>query len=189
MRLDEKTVKFTNQEGHEPNFEQTQNLIASDKEGEICISGPSVFSGYLDVLKDPFIELEGKQWYRSGDRGYIESDGTLVLTGRLKRFVKLGAEMVSLGGLEEDILQIGKNKALIKEVEGATVAVVASGRESEKPQLILFVIFPIEREDLNSALKQMGHGRLIKFSEVRQLEEIPLTGTGKVHYRMLEEML
>lgn len=169
---------------------ETGEVLEGAQEGEICIYGPSVFKGYIGVKKDPFIKRKGKLWYRSGDRGRIEADGTLVLTGRLKRFVKMGGEMISLGGLEEDLLAICKEKELLPEkLDGVPLAVAALGRESDKPQLVLFSTFSADRDTLNSALREMGHGRLIKIAEVRVLGEIPLTGTGKTHYRMLEEML
>lgn len=169
---------------------ETEEVLEQGQTGEVCIHGPSVFSGYLGVKKDPFIKRKGKLWYRSGDRGRVEPDGTLVLTGRLKRFVKMGGEMISMGGLEEDLLKICREMGAVDgKKEGVPLAVAAIGRESEKPQLVLFTTFDVDREALNSALRKMGHGRLIKLAEVRKLDEIPMTGTGKTHYRMLEEML
>lgn len=169
---------------------ETEEVLEKGQEGEICIHGPSVFKGYIGVKKDPFIKRKGKLWYRSGDRGRVESDEVLVLTGRLKRFVKAGGEMVSLGGLEEDLREICKNNKLISEgFEKTPLAVVSASRESEKLQMILFSTFSVDRDTLNTYLREMGHGRLIKIAEIRVLEEIPLTGTGKTNYRMLEEML
>jgi len=169
---------------------ETEEVLEEGAVGEICIHGPSVFSGYIGVDRNPFIKRKGKKWYRSGDRGRIDSDGTLILTGRLKRFVKIGGEMISMGGLEEDLLKICREKGYFQgKKEGIPLAVVTLGRESEKPQLVLFTIFDLDRDALNTALREMGHGRLIKISEVRKIEEIPTTGTGKTQYRMLEEML
>jgi long-chain-fatty-acid--[acyl-carrier-protein] ligase len=169
---------------------ESNEVLPQGKEGEVCISGPNVFAGYLGVKKDPFIELEGKRWYRSGDRGILDEQGNLIITGRLTRFVKIGGEMVSLGGLEEDIAKIASEKGWApKQTNGATLAVCAHGIESEKPQIVLFATFDVERDELNSLLRESGLGRLVKIAEIRKLEEIPLTGTGKIHYRLLDEML
>ena len=169
---------------------ETNSPLPNEKEGEICIHGPSVFDGYLGVPTDPFIEMDGKKWYKSGDRGVLEQDGTLVITGRLKRFVKIGAEMISLGGLEEEVEQIALDqKWLPNKPEGKTFAVVASGSESEKPQMILFSTIDLDRDELNKQLRERGQSRLVKIHEVRKLNEIPLTGTGKTHYRLLDELL
>jgi long-chain-fatty-acid--[acyl-carrier-protein] ligase len=164
------------------NGEQT-GAVPGGEEGEICISGPSVFNGYLDTPHNPFIVHEGKRYYRSGDRGKIDFDGTVILTGRLKRFVKIGGEMVSLAGLEEEIGKILN----LSSSEGPAVAITAREGGGEKSQIILFTTLDISKEDLNLKLRESGYGRIVKISEVCKVEQIPLTGTGKTNYRLLDE--
>ena len=169
---------------------EKENVLSTSEEGEVCIHGPNVFEGYLGVKKNPFIEIEGKKWYRSGDRGYLDEKGNLIITGRLTRFLKIGAEMISLGGLEEDLIKITKEKGWTPtKINGPILAVTSYGFESEKPQIVVFATFDFDREEMNRALKETGHGGLVKIAEIRKLEEIPLTGTGKIHFRMLDEML
>jgi long-chain-fatty-acid--[acyl-carrier-protein] ligase len=165
--------------------------LAQGQEGEICIAGPSVFKGYLSNPEiHPFIEMNHKKWYRSGDRGIIDETGTLILLGRLKRFVKIGGEMVSLGGLEQDIAEIAKEKNWYNPgVEGPQCALIAaSGSDQDKVSLVLFTVFPTTAEEINLALRQKGVGSLAKISAVKHTDQIPLTGTGKTHYRSLEEL-
>lgn len=161
------------------------------QDGEICILGPSVFHGYLDNPRNPFLELEGRKWYRSGDRGHIDADGSLVLSGRISRFMKIGGEMISIGGLEDELLRLAHEKKWVSEVkEGAhPLAVAIDEKESEKPLIILFTTFPVDKEVVNLALRECGYGRLIKIADVRILEQIPVTGTGKIHYRALDEIV
>lgn len=160
------------------------------QEGEIGISGPSVFHGYLGKPRDPFVIIDNKRWYASGDWGLIDEQGHLILVGRLKRFVKIGGEMVSLGGLEEELLRLAvERKWICGTEEGPPLAVSAKEKEVEKPILVLFTTFPISKEEVNAALKESGYGRIIKIGEVCRVKQIPLTGTGKTHYRLLEEIL
>jgi long-chain-fatty-acid--[acyl-carrier-protein] ligase len=169
---------------------ETEAIIEDGKDGEVCIAGPNVFNGYLGIKKDPFILLKGKKWYRSGDRGHLDPDGTLILTGRLKRFVKIGGEMVSLGGLEDDLLQICiERKWLPEKSELPQLATGVKDREGEKPQIILFSIVDLNRDEINRALKDLGHGSIVKVSEVRKVDAIPVTATGKVQYRALDDMI
>lgn len=164
-------------------------VLGNDQEGEICIFGPNVFKGYIGVKKDPFIEIEGKKWYRSGDRGVLDKTGNVIITGRLSRFLKIGGEMVSLGGLEEDLVKIAKEKGWAPQKdEGPFLAVVSTGFESEKPQIVVFSKTDLDKEELNRILKEKGSGRLVKISDIKKVDEIPVTGTGKIHYRLLEEM-
>ena len=167
----------------------TAALLEDGKEGEVCIAGPNVFNGYLGEKKDPFITLKGKRWYRSGDRGRIDPDGTLILTGRLKLFVKIGGEMVSLGGLEEDLLKICIEKGWLKAKPEVQLATAVKDREGEKPLIVLFSLVDLNRDELNRALKELGHGSIVKVSEVRKVDAIPVTATGKVQYRSLEDLL
>lgn len=169
---------------------ETGALLPHGTEGEICIRGKSVFAGYIGHPTDPFILIKGLSWYRSGDRGSVDSEENLILSGRLKRFVKIGGEMVSLGGLEEEILRLAFEKKWQKDpTEGPALAISAHGKESDKPLIILFTTFDIAKEEVNAALKESGYGRIVKIGEVRRLAEIPLTGTGKTHYRLLDEMV
>lgn len=169
---------------------ETHELLPAKKEGEICVFGPNVFHGYLGDRPSPFIKIDGKNWYRSGDRGYLDEEGNLFLSGRLKRFIKIGGEMVSLGGLEEELLKLAHSRQWIKESKDVPqLAVAVREKDSEKPLIVLIATFPVSTEDVNQALKDSGYGRLVKIAEVKQVKEIPLTGTGKTHYRLLDEIV
>jgi long-chain-fatty-acid--[acyl-carrier-protein] ligase len=166
----------------------TGTPLPQGEEGEVCISGPTVFSGYLGGKPDPFIEYEGKKWYRSGDCGFLDADGTLILSGRLKRFVKVGGEMLSLGGMEEELIRLAREKKWVAlDQEGPYLAVSAKEKESDRPQVILYTTFEVDRDQVNAALKESGHGRIAKIATVQRVQEIPLTGTGKIHHRLLDE--
>lgn len=99
--------------------------------------------------------------------------------------------MVSLSGLEEELIRLCDQKgwAESKQEEGPPLAVAAAEQQSEKPHIVVFSTFQVSKDQINDALRESGFGRIIKVTDVRQLEQIPLTGTGKVQYRALEEML
>lgn len=162
--------------------------VPNGQEGEVCIAGPNVFSGYLGNPRNPFITVHDQRWYASGDRGLINDQGYLILSGRLKRFVKIGGEMISLGGLEEELMRLARERRWVTgHEEGPPLAISVREKETDKPAIVLYTTFAITKEDVNSALKESGMGRIVKISEVRTLEQIPLTGTGKTHYRLLDE--
>lgn len=168
---------------------ETRQPVLVGQEGEICIAGPNVFKGYINQDKDPFFTLEGKCYYLSGDLGFLDQEGCLHISGRLKRFVKIGGEMIGLSGLEEELSRLAKEKNWVtQERPGPYLAMGVRSQESDKPQLVLFTTFPIAKEDVNAALKQSGFGRIVKIARIKMLEEIPLTGTGKTHYRYLDEL-
>lgn len=59
-------------------------------EGEVAISGANVTPGYINndkANRESFATKDGERWFRTGDRGRLDEDGYLVLTGRLKELV------------------------------------------------------------------------------------------------------
>lgn len=168
---------------------ETQELLHEGAEGEICVSGPNVFRGYLGSQKSPFIEMEGKSWYRTGDIGYLDPSGRLILSGRLKRFTKFGGEMISLGAIEEVL-----NEELIKRGQPKTelpmLAVCSYEKDDQKPEIIVFTTSDLmNREVANEILNNAGFSKLIKVSQVRKIGEIPILGTGKVNHRHLQTLI
>jgi len=168
---------------------ETHALLKSGEEGELCVRGPNIFRGYLGDVASPFIEIEGEQWYRTGDIGYFEPSGNLVLSGRLKRFTKLGGEMVSLGAIEDalnkELLQRGVTNA-----DTPSLAVCAIEKPDQKPEIVVFTTSnALDREGANEILNKAGLSRLIKIAQVQQVKEIPLLGTGKTNYRQLQTLI
>ncbi len=164
--------------------------LSEGSEGEFCIWGDGVFDGYLNVQSDPFIMIDGKRWYRSGDIGRIDGQKNIYLIDRLKRTIKIGGEMISLAHVEQELLHATKDFFRYTSFElgsGPYLALVAT--RSEKPELVLFTVIDLSVEEVNRALRESGASRLVKIARTITVPLIPLTGTGKVHYRELEEKL
>lgn len=166
---------------------ETLQLLPPGSDGEICVRGPNIFNGYLGNPRSPFIELNGKKWYRTGDLGYLNSNQCLILSGRLKRFTKLGGEMISLGAIE-DVL----SKHFIKEGKISpnipSLAIIADEREEGKPKLMLFTIIDVDKDEVNQILINSGFSNLVKISGVKRVDDIPLMGAGKTDYRTLQAL-
>lgn len=164
---------------------ETLELLPERTDGEICVRGPNIFNGYLGNPRTPFIEIAGKKWYRTGDLGHLDESGNLILSGRLKRFTKLGGEMISLGGIEEVLIKefISQNRI---STDISSLALVAEETEEGKPRLILFATFDLHKDEVNQLLQEKGFSNLIKISDVKKVEEIPIMGAGKTDYRKLQ---
>jgi long-chain-fatty-acid--[acyl-carrier-protein] ligase len=170
------TLKLVHPETHEDTPQGSQGLI--------LVQGPTIFPGYLESELNPFITIRGERWYNTGDLGRLEN-GALVITGRLKRFVKIAGEMVSLGAVEESL------QKHIPSLEGApSVALLTKGTEGDsRPSLVLFASSPLSTEQANEILKADGFPHLVHISEVRKVKEIPLLGSGKTDYQALKAMV
>ncbi len=164
--------------------EVTQRVPAGTP-GMLIVRGPSVFGGYLGEARSPFVEFEGKHWYRTGDLVVEEPDGNMVFRGRLKRFVKLGGEMISLPAIEAVL-----ERQLVPEnetAEGPVLAVESSANE-EHPEIVLFTTREIDRATANRFIREANLSGLHNISRVLRLERIPVLGTGKTDYRALRAL-
>ena len=160
------------------------------KQGLVLARGPNVFRGYLDSsLTSPFIHLDGKSWYLTGDLGYLDERGYLTLSGRLKRFVKIGGEMVSLTAIEETLQHMGPQKGWQLDPELPSLAACAVESEGKKSEIHLFTIFDTTVDVANQILRESGMSNIIKIRSVKKVHFIPLLGTGKIDYRRLSAKL
>ena len=72
--------------------------------GEVAIRGGSVTSGYENNA-EANAEAFTDGWFRTGDEGYLDEDGYLFLTGRLKEIINRGGEKVSPREIDEVLLR------------------------------------------------------------------------------------
>ena len=145
----------------------------------IYVAGPFVFEGYLDPkLESPFEFFPSdfpsskhdtnQKFYKTGDLGFLDKDGYLHISGRLKRFVKVAGEMISLPALEEVLLRKYGSE------EEAVLAVEAKEYGDGSVKFVLFSIRALEISEINAYLHAQGIANLVKISEVILLDAIPL---------------
>jgi acyl-CoA synthetase (AMP-forming)/AMP-acid ligase II len=124
--------------GHPDNTE-----LKVGEEGEICVKMGPVTSGYefrehMDA--DPNIEAFGDGWLRTGDKGWLDTDGYCYLSGRFKEIINRAGEKISPFEVEEALRQHEAIKDIIAfsvphETTGETVGVVVVQKEGQKVNL------------------------------------------------------
>jgi acyl-CoA synthetase (AMP-forming)/AMP-acid ligase II len=79
-------------------------LLPSPRPGEIVIKGGNVTAGYEN---NPAANSSSftNGWFRTGDQGYLDPEGYLFLTGRLKEIINRGGEKVSPREVDEVLLE------------------------------------------------------------------------------------
>jgi long-chain-fatty-acid--[acyl-carrier-protein] ligase len=163
---------------------ETLQPVAHGERGMLLVRGASVFSGYLRYAgESPFVEYQGQTWYRTCDLVRLDQHEQLVFCGRLKRFVKLGGEMISLPAIE-GVLERALGAA---SEEGPCIAVEATS--GDHPELVLFTTIDLARDVVNRHLRDAGLSALHNIRQIRRLESIPLLGSGKTDYRALKALL
>ena len=130
-----------------------------------------------------FEELNGKNWYITGDLAELDQSGAIVFHGRLKRFLKAGGEMISLPALEEPFA-----KKYPPTDEGPRVAV--EGIETpDGRRIVLFTTEDISLRDANALLQAEGFRGVMRLDDVKKLDKLPVLGTGKTDYKVLRGMI
>ncbi|WP_111446547.1 AMP-binding protein [Breznakibacter xylanolyticus] len=152
-------------------------------EGMIVVKGESVFKGYVDpALESPFVCIQGSDYYKTGDLGHLDDEGYLFITGRLKRFIKIGGEMISLPAIESVLLEkYGDPDSVMLAVEGSDAP--------PSPQIIVFSVRPLNLPEINETLRNAGFSAIVKIHDLVVIPEIPLLGTGKTDYKVLKGMV
>jgi long-chain-fatty-acid--[acyl-carrier-protein] ligase len=152
--------------------------------GMLHVGGPTVFPGYIGYDgPSPFKEIDAKRWYVTGDLAKVDEDGYIHFSGRMKRFLKAGGEMISLPALEEPFA-----KQYPPTEEGPRVA-VEGVETAEGRRIVLFTTEPLNVRDANAHLFQEGFRGVMRLDEVRQVDKIPVLGTGKTDYKVLRAQI
>ena len=161
----------------------TSKEIMSWEQWMIYVKWKSIFSWYLDSnLEKPFEEIHGELYYKTGDLGKLDTDNFLTITGRLKRFVKIAWEMVSLPYVEW-VLREKYNPWDTLEMA------VEALEEDGKVKICLFSVNSTSWKEVNHYLRERGVTNLIRISEVIKVDEIPVLWTGKTDYKVLKAMI
>lgn len=106
----------------------------------------------------------------------------LTFCGRLKRFIKLSGEMISLPAIEEVL----SPHFTTDRDEGPAIAVESTPCE-ENPELVLFTVKDTDRATVNIYIRDAGLSALHNIRRVIKCDEIPILGTGKIDYRSLKK--
>jgi malonyl-CoA/methylmalonyl-CoA synthetase len=153
-----------------------ETISGPDTDGEICISGPSLMTGYLIDGGDGRPDAPGET-LRTGDLGRFDSEGYLFITGRLKDVIIRGGENLSPNLIEEAIAAVpgvaaccvvGKAHADLGEVPVAVVV------RQQGPQGSALDHGTIQRA-VGSRLS-----RIHQPAETVFVESLPENATGKI---------
>jgi acyl-[acyl-carrier-protein]-phospholipid O-acyltransferase/long-chain-fatty-acid--[acyl-carrier-protein] ligase len=147
--------------------------------GKIVVKGDGVMQGYLNDVEETSMRIKSG-WYDTGDLGYLDEDGYLWHKGRLKRFVKIGGEMVSLVTVEETL-----NALTPAEVECCAVELPDARRGSK---IVAVTSSEVDSQEVTKKLaKDLPNLALPKMYVT--VSEFPRMGNGKTDFRTLTDLV
>jgi fatty-acyl-CoA synthase len=140
--------------------------------GEIRIGGWSLMHGYLRAEQSAAV-LDERSRMRTGDLGYLDADGFVHFTGRLKNRLRTGGENVSIEEVETVLTRCpGVTAAVVVGVPDARLGEVGYAFVQGRPGLDIDAL----RAHCRSALAKF---KIPRYFELRGPGELPLTGSGK----------
>ncbi len=152
---------------------------AADEVGVVAVTGPNVFRGYRDPRHDAGLWIDcgdGERWLNTGDLGRRDRDGYFWLTGRKKELIIRGGHNIDPAAIEEPLHRhpavqlaaaVGRPDAHAGELPVAYVQLKKGASATES--------------DLTDFLRREITERAALPKHVRVIDEMPLTGVGKIY--------
>jgi acyl-[acyl-carrier-protein]-phospholipid O-acyltransferase/long-chain-fatty-acid--[acyl-carrier-protein] ligase len=154
--------------------------------GRLLLRGPNVMSGYLRADQPGVLAPPEEGWHDTGDIVRIDAEGFVTIAGRVKRFAKVGGEMVSLAVAERIAM------AAYPEYRHAVVA-LPDARRGER--LVLVSDAPpgttegIRREALIEAAHRERLPEIAIPRDIVAVASVPLLGSGKTDYPAVQRLV
>jgi long-chain acyl-CoA synthetase len=157
--------------------------VGLGQEGEICIRGRNVMSGYLNNPQDTEAAFWPGDWFRSGDIGVLDEEGYLFIVDRLKDMIITGGENVYPREVEE---------VLYSHSDIQECAVIGVPDKEWGERVTAFIVLKpgmaFEAEALKSALKkQLAPFKIPK--KFIPVPELPKSPAGKILKRKLKQQV
>ncbi|MBU2550679.1 MAG: AMP-binding protein [Proteobacteria bacterium] len=159
---------------------ETAEELPLDRPGEICARGPQVMRGYLNRPLETAETLRDG-WLHTGDIGYFDEDGYLVIADRKKDMLIYKGYNVYPRELEEILLEHPR-------VRQCAVVGLPHPEAGEIPKA--FVVPAPGATVTESELMDYVNGKVASYKKVRALsfiDALPVSGTGKVLKRVIKE--
>lgn len=164
---------------------ESNERVLPGETGMLLVAGPSIFNGYYQHDgPSPFVDFEGRSWYKTGDLVSQDEDDFLHFQGRLKRFLKAGGEMISLPALEEPFA-----KRFPPDEDGPKVAVEGLETEDGRHIVLFTTQIDVTLRQAGELLLEAGLRGVMRLDEVRHIDQIPVLGTGKTDYKELRKQV
>lgn len=161
---------------------QTGKAQPTGEGGEICIRGFTVMQGYYGLPEETAKALDKDGWLHTGDTGFLDEDGNVHLTGRLKELIIRGGENISPAEIEE-VLE-GDNRIDMCKAVGVP-------DEHYGEEICLCVVLKPDTSCDENELRDLLKAKLADFKIPKYilfLESFPISSTGKVSLQELKQI-
>lgn len=165
-----------------------RNHFGVEHTGEICVAGPQVMLGYKGEQKEQEDNLKfwnGKRWLLTGDIGFMDEHGFLEIRDRKKSLIKVAGHSV----FPKEVEQIMGHNPMVNEVAVAGLPDEKRG-EAVKAWVTLKPEYKEGIDITSDKLKKWCEENMARWkcpTYIEFIKELPITTTGKVQRRELQE--
>ena len=166
--------------------DENLNTLKPNEIGEVYVAGNTLMNGYLNdelASKSTIVNIDGVDYIKTGDLGYIDEEGFLFLKGRMKRMFKIS-------GINVYPSEVEKIATDNEDIHDASLEYFNEG----KPHMVLFVIKNHNslkseeqiKEELMAQLKE----KVLKYSlpnKIVFMNEFPKTNVGKIDHKAFKD--
>ena len=173
---------------------ETSEEKTEGKKGEICFSGPTLMLGYYNKPEatDEIVRIheDGQRWLHTGDIGYIDENGVIYVTGRIKRILATKGK----DGVATKLFPDRIEKAIYQHpaVELCCVVGIPDEERINYPKAFVVTKADVIKDDaLTNELLRLCRDTLPGYmvpEEIEYRSDLPRTPRGKIDYRALQEM-
>ncbi|MEE8304195.1 MAG: AMP-binding protein [Candidatus Tectomicrobia bacterium] len=159
-------------------------VLPPGHEGDLLCRGPQHFAGYYkrpQVTADSFV---GGDWFSTGDRAVMDTDGYISISGRSKDIIIRGGENIPVVEVENLLHKHPK-------VQNAAIVAMPDQRLQEKACACV-IVQPSETFTFGEMIAYLSDQKLAKqyFPErLELLDEFPLTPSGKIQKYVLRQQI
>jgi len=151
--------------------------------GEIMVRGDNVMKGYYKAPDITAKVLESDGWFHTGDLGYMDEDGFVFVTGRIKEIIIKGGENISPREIDE---------VLYKHSMVQDAAAVGIPDEHYGEEIMCCVVLKsgctvTVQELRDHCLEHLGEFKTPKV--IRLIDDLPKGPSGKIQRLKLREMM
>ncbi len=158
------------------------NELPRGREGEVSLRGPNVTRGYLaNPAANAAAFTNG--WFRTGDNGYLDADGYVFLSGRIKELINRAGEKISPHEVDAALL----SHPAVQEAVAIAVPHPIYGEEVEAVVALKPGMAVSEAQLIAHAAERIARFKVPK--AIRFVPAVPRSATGKIQRRRLLELL
>lgn len=167
--------------------DQDEVLLGPGETGEICAKGPQIAMGYLNNPAATRETFDKDGFLHTGDVGYINDEGLIVISDRIKEMIKVKGQQVAPAELEDLLLGVD-------EVEDVAVIGISDVYSGEVPKAFVMLkkrdcTTTGDLEKVGRKLIEYVRGKKVKYKWLKEIEfvdAVPKSPTGKLLRRVLK---